>query len=162
MVQHATQSSMLSDLTHSLHALTWHHQKRTEQLLARGDLNLTAPQMVTLMAIARLDVCRMSDLAHETLQSPGTLTGIVDRLIDSGLVTRVRNMNDRRVVNVTLTEQGHAHLATLDDARYKDTSEALAHLSSDELNHALEVVDVLLNAMSIEQRRSLREQEIAG
>jgi len=53
---------------------------------------------------------RMSDLAERTLTSQASLTGIVDRLEERGLVERVRSIEDRRVVAVSLTEAGTAEL----------------------------------------------------
>jgi len=42
-------------------------------------------------------------------QGEGAFRGIVDRLIDDGLVERVRSVNDRRVIEVTLTAEGVAY-----------------------------------------------------
>jgi DNA-binding MarR family transcriptional regulator len=35
-----------------------------------------------------------------------TVTGIIDRLVQKGLVTRLRNSPDRRVITIELTEAG--------------------------------------------------------
>ena len=53
---------------------------------------------------------RMRDLAERTQTSQASLTGIVDRLEERGLVERVRSVEDRRVVAVSLTEAGTAEL----------------------------------------------------
>ncbi len=49
---------------------------------------------------------RMSDLAECAQTSQASLTGIIDRLEEHGLVERVRSRDDRRVVEVTLTPAG--------------------------------------------------------
>ncbi|HSK46554.1 MAG TPA: MarR family transcriptional regulator [Coriobacteriia bacterium] len=49
---------------------------------------------------------RMSDLANCAQTSQASLTGIVDRLEEHGLVERTRSKDDRRVVDVALTEEG--------------------------------------------------------
>jgi len=51
---------------------------------------------------------RMSDLAQIARTSQASLTGIVGRLEERGFVVRVRSEQDRRVVDVELTEAGHA------------------------------------------------------
>lgn len=48
----------------------------------------------------------MSSLAECAQTSHTSLTGIVDRLEERGLVERVRSAEDRRVVQVALTEVG--------------------------------------------------------
>jgi len=49
---------------------------------------------------------RMSDLAECAQTSQTSLTGIVDRLEEHGFVVRVRSAEDRRVVDVALTDKG--------------------------------------------------------
>lgn len=51
---------------------------------------------------------RMSELAECTSTSQTSLTGIIDRLEERGLVERSRSAEDRRVVQVALTELGRA------------------------------------------------------
>lgn len=97
--------------------ITWQSQKQLLQTLSRPEIGLTLPQMVTLFAIREAGLCRMSDLADITQQSAGTLTGIVDRLIEENLVGRVRDAEDRRVVQVMLTRQGEQRLALVEEAR---------------------------------------------
>lgn len=53
---------------------------------------------------------RMSSLAEIAETSQASLTGIVDRLEDRGLVERCRSIEDRRVVHVTLTDAGRSEL----------------------------------------------------
>jgi DNA-binding MarR family transcriptional regulator len=49
---------------------------------------------------------RMADLAGMSEVSSASLTGIVDRLEERGLVTRCRSTEDRRVVWVEITKDG--------------------------------------------------------
>ena len=50
-------------------------------------------------------------LARHLRLTPPTVTGIVDRLHEAGLVVRVRSDTDRRVVEVTPTEKGRQLVA---------------------------------------------------
>jgi DNA-binding MarR family transcriptional regulator len=54
---------------------------------------------------------RMSDLAHRMALSPGSLTLMMDRLIEDGLISRGRSQEDRRVVIVQVTDKGRSMLA---------------------------------------------------
>ena len=65
---------------------------------------------------------RMTDLAIQSTLSNSGLTRVVDRLLDAGLVVRVRDLEDRRVAYAVITPDGlhrvldalPSHLAVID------------------------------------------------
>lgn len=67
---------------------------------------LTAPQLATLQAIARLEPIPSGALGKTIHLSQATVTGINDRPETRGLVSRDRGNTDRRTVVLTLTDQG--------------------------------------------------------
>ena len=67
---------------------------------AEQSTGLTGPQ---LWALKILDV---SELAQNMCLRPPTVVGILDRLEIKGLVLRTRSKNDRRVVDLRLTDAG--------------------------------------------------------
>jgi DNA-binding MarR family transcriptional regulator len=124
--------------------ITWHGHKQSIHTLSREDISLTMPQMMTLFAIRGVGACRMSDLAELTQQSAGTLTGIVDRLIEDGLVGRIRASEDRRVVQVALTPDGERRLAQVEQVRIEDMARVLHYFSAEQLAHLEELMHLLL------------------
>jgi DNA-binding MarR family transcriptional regulator len=127
--------------------ITWQSHKQQLQTLNRPEIGLTMPQMVTLFAIRDAGTCRMSELAEITQQSAGTLTGIVDRLIEDGLVARVRDVEDRRVVQVTLTVQGEERLCRVEQARREDMEHILRQFSSGQLVDLEHMLRMLLGGI---------------
>jgi DNA-binding MarR family transcriptional regulator len=127
--------------------LTWHGQKHAIHTLTRPEIGLTMPQMMTLLAIHDSGSCRMGTLADATQQSGGTLTGIVDRLIDDGLVERVRSVNDRRVIEVTLTAEGQARVRQVLDARRADMERILAHFDAGQAHEFEQLLDIFLQGV---------------
>jgi DNA-binding MarR family transcriptional regulator len=69
-----------------------------------------------------------SELAARVGSRPTTITGIVDRLERSGLVTRTSRPGDRRVVEVHLTDRGQAQAAEITRAVSEIEREAAAAL----------------------------------
>lgn len=67
---------------------------------------LTGPQLWAIKVIAEFGPIRVSDLAGRMYIHPATAVGIIDRLEDHGMVARVRSREDRRVVEVDLTDSG--------------------------------------------------------
>lgn len=101
----------------------------------------------------------MSELAELTNQSAGTLTGIVDRLIDDGLVQRVRDTEDRRVVQVALTEAGEERLLYVEQARVDDMFWMLSRFSNEQLHHLEDLLNLLLEGIFEWHSNSLGERE---
>jgi DNA-binding MarR family transcriptional regulator len=69
---------------------------------------LTWQEIRVLRAVGRTDCCPMSGLADAICLSLSSATGLIDRLVGKKLVKRDRSSEDRRVVQVELTEQGRA------------------------------------------------------
>jgi MarR family transcriptional regulator, organic hydroperoxide resistance regulator len=67
---------------------------------------LTGPQLWAIKVIAENGSVCVSDLAASMYLHAATVIGILDRLEDRGLITRIRSRNDRRFVVVELSDQG--------------------------------------------------------
>jgi DNA-binding MarR family transcriptional regulator len=76
----------------------------SRKLVANHDL--TAPQVICLLAVVENGPVTATGLARQVYLSPSTIVGILDRLEKKGLVHRLRDSNDRRVVNISATEKG--------------------------------------------------------
>ncbi|MBZ2167762.1 MULTISPECIES: MarR family winged helix-turn-helix transcriptional regulator [Marinobacter] len=83
---------------------------RYRPLLA--ELNLTYPQYLVMLVLWEGedagDVIRVSDLGHRLRLDSGTLTPLLKRLAERGLIERRRSEQDERVVTVSLTDQGRS------------------------------------------------------
>ncbi|WP_170005748.1 MarR family winged helix-turn-helix transcriptional regulator [Marinobacter guineae] len=81
---------------------------RYRPLLA--DLGLTYPQYLVMLVLweqARSGrLTRVSDLGARLRLDSGTLTPLLKRLADRGLVIRQRSQGDERVVTIALTDAG--------------------------------------------------------
>lgn len=112
--------------------VSWQWQKQATN--AAEQLGLTIPQIILLSSLAELGGrSPMRDLVRQTCQAGATLTGIVDRLIDAGLVARDRDEEDRRVVYVALTNAGRATLAAVEARAAANMAQITADFSDDEL-----------------------------
>jgi DNA-binding MarR family transcriptional regulator len=71
---------------------------------------LTSPQLLVMQAIQKEGKPSTSTLARHIAVSQATMTRIVDRLERAGLAKREKSTQDKRVVNVGLTEAGRDKL----------------------------------------------------
>lgn len=69
---------------------------------------LTPPQFDVIATLGNTDGMTFRELGEKTLITKGTLTGIVDRLTDKGLVKREDHPSDARCTKVVLTPAGDA------------------------------------------------------
>jgi DNA-binding MarR family transcriptional regulator len=94
------------------------------------ETGLTGPQVWGIKVIAEHGNIRVSDLAKKMYLHPTTVVGILDRLEKRGLVNRSRSQEDRRVVDVSLTEDGRRLV------------EKSPEVASNKITHGLEALSV--------------------
>jgi len=83
----------------------------------RTQFGVTLPQFDVMAALDRKpEGMTMSELSRFLMVSNGNVTGIIDRLVDSKLVTRKAPEEDRRAIIVRLTPQGASRFATMAEA----------------------------------------------
>ena len=68
--------------------------------------NVSAPQIATLLVLFEAGSMSPSQIAKKIMVKASTVTGIIDRLEQKGLVVRLRNSPDRRIITIELTESG--------------------------------------------------------
>ena len=77
----------------------------------------------------------------ERLVSPGPdVTRLLDRLEQRGLVTRLRDAEDRRIVRAQITQRGARLLAELDEPVEQALAELLGHLGPKRLQSLVETL----------------------
>lgn len=71
------------------------------------DSDLTVSQADVLFTLGNTDGMTFKEIGEQTLITKGTLTGIIDRMEDKGIVKRITMVNDRRYTRVSLTAKGN-------------------------------------------------------
>jgi DNA-binding MarR family transcriptional regulator len=116
---------------------------RSMPLLA---LNLTMQQLKVTLILAGRGSVSGQELAHTLGAGLGTVTGIVDRLVAQGLVTRREDPSDRRIRRVELTEAGRRMTEELADAGLANYRRLLDRLDLDTLRRLEDVMRKLRTA----------------
>lgn len=70
------------------------------------ELELTYPQYLVMMVLWQQDRRTVSEIGEQLTLDSATLTPLLKRLENAGLLTRQRSRQDERQVEVALTEQG--------------------------------------------------------
>lgn len=93
-----------NQLCFSLYATTRQMTKIYRPLLK--ELNITYPQYLVLLVLWEVQTISVKTLGQRLFLDSGTLTPMLKRMEENGMITRTRSKSDERVVEVTLTEKG--------------------------------------------------------
>lgn len=105
------------------------HAEVSRGLVVEG---LTASQFSAMKVLRIHGKLAQRDIAKYILKSGGNITILVDNLEKDGLVYRERDTEDRRVIYVSLTEQGEKMFDDLYPPHLERIREAMGGLSEDE------------------------------
>lgn len=95
-------------------------------------LGLTPPQFDVIATLGNTKGFNFKELGEKTLITKGTLTGVIDRLEEKGLVQRQMDQHDRRMFQVVLTTQGEEIFEKVFPAHILHFKEQFQTLTSEE------------------------------
>ena len=110
--------------------------------IAMEYFNLTVEQFHILRHI-RKGSHSVSDLATDQQISRSAISQAMDVLVSKGLVTSCEQAEDRRYVQLELTESGNALLNAIFEKNRAWMMKKMAALSPEELSNVLQAMDVL-------------------
>lgn len=128
-LQHDAPSDPVLEFLRLMWAVDHELHRVSKAMIVR--LGLTAPQRLAVRFVGRQPGLAPGHLAELLHLDPGTVSGIVNRLESSGLVSRVRSEGDTRRMHLTLTAKGR----TL-NRRRTGTVEAAVRRTLDKLSSA--------------------------
>jgi MarR family 2-MHQ and catechol resistance regulon transcriptional repressor len=120
-------------------------QRGAEKNLLRVDL--TVAEFRTLRVLKEEGSSPMNRFCSATLLSQPTITGIVDKLEERGLVERVRSLKDRREVLIALTPKGSSVFARAEEVHREFMAELFSVLGHDETLHLQRLLSKLADSL---------------
>ncbi len=120
-----------------------------------SEITVSQLRVLLLLKVRQL---KMSQLAGELGVSLPTASGIMDHLVNKGMVLREADPADRRVVLCRLSPAGEALTGKLWDFGRVQIEQMLEALTVEELEKAAEVVDILQRKVAAFKDRAGREQ----
>jgi MarR family transcriptional regulator, organic hydroperoxide resistance regulator len=115
-------------------------------------LSLTIAQVKSLFYIFNEGTINFRQLAAAMKVTPSNVTGIIDRLVDQGLVSRTENPEDRRMLMLRLTEKGENLINNLRERRISQMSAILSRMTQGELESVLKGIAILSGVIAAEKR----------
>ena len=119
----------------------------SRQLAAKHQI--TAPQLVSLMAIVEKEPTTAIDVARRVHLGASTMVGLLDRLEAKGLITRQRDSEDRRQVWVRVTPAGRALVAITPFPLQHSLERAFQKMTEHERARVAASVEQLVQLMAV-------------
>lgn len=113
---------------------------------------ITATQLNALKLLQSVGDLSLTDLSKRLSATNSAITGLVDRMVEAGLVVREQSAEDRRVWKIRLTPEGRATAKKVDVAPWDILQTALAALPPSKLEQLIatltEIADHVENVIA--------------
>jgi DNA-binding MarR family transcriptional regulator len=133
-------------------------QRKTDQVRRQYELDvwmslpLSIAQLKSLFFISNQGSTNLGTLAAALGVTPTNTTGIIDRLVKQGLVSRNENPENRRMLLLRATDKGEELVGKLRERRRDSLSEILQHMSVDELAILAQGLASLVKAAEVQEK----------
>lgn len=107
------------------------------------EMNLTGPQGMVVGILFKAGSLKIGEIASQMELSMSTVSGIVDRLERSEIITRTKSEEDGRVILVTLTDAFRQKSAVKFKRIEEHWSEKLNQASEEEFDAIITGLDIL-------------------
>jgi DNA-binding MarR family transcriptional regulator len=120
---------------------------------------LSMPQFGILMQLYYQRQCGLSDISNRMEITGAAASQLVDKLVQSGLIARAEDPNDRRAKQLTLSEKGRELIETGLAARHHWVEALVEYLEPAEIEKVAEGLTVLTGAVQQmkKQEKSITE-----
>ncbi|MFB9330940.1 MarR family winged helix-turn-helix transcriptional regulator [Paenibacillus aurantiacus] len=118
---------------------------------------LNPMQARILVRLTEEGALKASVLAEKLFITPGAVTGIADKLIEMGLLERERAQDDRRVVFLSVTEEGRSIVKTLKEKRMVITTKMFSGLSAVDIRELTRLLNRI--SLNIDEANAGRREE---
>lgn len=133
-------------LGYRLRLLSQLSNRRLQEVLE--PYGLTPFHWLVLCCLWEHDGLATTEIGEKLQQVGGTMTGVLDRMEERGLVRRERDREDRRIWRVWLTETGKQLHDVLPDVMQQAREETLRGISEEERRIVSEFVDKVIANLS--------------
>lgn len=123
---------------------------REFRLLEKDEIScygVTISQQYVVQELARAGKLTMNELSERMSVATSTMTRIIDNLVRDGIIERIRDEQDRRIVQVALTNRGGKLAKELDDCVDTLMNAILTQIPPEKQKDVLESFKLLVTAI---------------
>ncbi|WLD95434.1 MarR family winged helix-turn-helix transcriptional regulator [Alkalihalobacillus sp. AL-G] len=123
-----------------------HIKQKGREIL--NDFSITPPQFIALQWLFEENEMTIGDLSNKMYLAYSTTTDLIDRMEKNGLVKRVRDSNDRRVVRIQKLDKGYEIIQEVIKRRQKYLEQLTGTFSDGDINNLQECLHLLYDEMN--------------
>jgi DNA-binding MarR family transcriptional regulator len=120
---------------------------RVSDRQAQSDLGVSGAQLFVLSELGRTPALSLNDLASRTLTDQSSVSVVVTRLVEAGLVTRDRDARDARRLVLNLTRSGRALLQHAPPVAQERLLAVFDRLSADERKRFADTFEEIVDSV---------------
>lgn len=113
-------------------------------------LGISLAQLFVLQQLADKPADSLNELAERTATHQSSVSVVVRRLVERGLVTRIAASTDRRRVQITLTPAGEELLRDAPSTVQNDLMQGMSRMSPDQRSRLAELLESWVLAAGID------------
>ncbi len=111
---------------------------------ARG---ISTPQFTILMQLHHRGICGMSEVSEQFGTTPAAASQLVDKLVQSGLILREEDPQDRRAKSLKLTGKGKELIQQGIEQRYRWVEPLAGQLTAEQRAKVNEALNIMTEAV---------------
>lgn len=133
-----------------------HHSMRERAHFAKAT-GLSMPQFGILMQLHYRGNCGVSDIGDRFDITNAAASQLVDKLVQSGLIQRAEDPNDRRAKLLNLTDKGRDLIRQGIEQRYRWVDQLAGKLSAEEREKVSEALKIMTQAAEELETESIHQ-----
>lgn len=136
---------LIADIEYLLREMSWIIKRKGREIL--NHFPITPPQFTALLWLNQEGDMTIGELSQKMYLACSTMTDLIDRMEKSGVVERVRDDRDRRVVRVRMLERGKTIIRDVMKARQEYLAEILSTFSREDVESIRKHLSMLYQRM---------------
>jgi DNA-binding MarR family transcriptional regulator len=125
-------------------------------------MHVTESQSMVMRTLNHFGDMKVSDISKKLDLSNSTVSGIIDRLVERGIVERKRSEKDRRVVMISLSEDYRQPIKKHFEAISKKLGTAMTIGTKEDLDFIVEALRKLKSILEEAQKLEKGEKECSN
>lgn len=113
--------------------------KKKNEFLPQTEYKLASGHVLILLHVFNKTTCTASDIASFLGITSGGVTGLTDTLLKNNLINRTRLESDRRVVQITLTNEGEKIVEQITEERAKMFTQLFQNMDEKEIEEIVRI-----------------------
>jgi DNA-binding MarR family transcriptional regulator len=153
--ENEAKDKLLKEMQSAIETLFGRFKQETHKL--NSPEHLADGQIFLLFNLCQKGICNASDVANMIGITSGAVTGMTDKLVSLGLITRERSEQDRRVVLFSITEKGKEVIGRIREKRFSRINDLFKQITNDELETTIKVFNKITALM--DQEKHIRREK---